>query len=107
MRYIARACKFLIDARGKLFYSVGGLVAGDESEVKMLQVNLQEAQTRLRDLIEAVLRGESVFILQDNQAVQLVPAQSRARRQFGSAQGRIWMADDFDAPLPDLTEYMA
>jgi len=104
MRYITRASKFLIDVRGKLFYSVGGLVAGDESEVKMLQVNLQEAQTRLRDLIEAVLRGESVIILHDNQAVQLVPAQSHTRRQFGSAQGRIWMADDFDAPLSELNQ---
>ena len=29
------------------------------------------------------------------------------RPQFGSAQGLIKMADDFDAPLADFQEYMA
>lgn len=27
-------------------------------------------------------------------------------RQFGIAKGKIWMADDFDAPLDDFAEYM-
>jgi antitoxin (DNA-binding transcriptional repressor) of toxin-antitoxin stability system len=33
---------------------------------------------------------------------RLVPVEPRrAPRQPGSAKGQIWIADDFDAPLPD------
>lgn len=73
----------------------------------MIQVNPEEAKLRLLDLIDAVLKGEAVFIIHDlQQAVQLVPAVSPARRQFGSAKGLIVMAEDFDAPLPDFNAYM-
>ena len=73
----------------------------------MLQVNVEEAKVRLLDLINAVLRGETVVILKAPQeAVQLVPALPVARRQFGSAKGLVIMAEDFDAPLPDFNEYM-
>jgi len=42
-----------------------------------------------------------------NATVQLVPRQAVPRRpQFGSAKGKIWMADDFDAPLEEFKEYM-
>jgi len=38
------------------------------------QVQLKDAQARLRDLVEAAIRGEHVFILEDDQpVVQLVP----------------------------------
>ncbi|HWP47022.1 MAG TPA: hypothetical protein VNM22_07640 [Candidatus Limnocylindrales bacterium] len=73
----------------------------------MLQVNLEEAKDRLFELINAVLKGETVLIVKDLQeAVQLVPVASVARRQFGSAKGLIVMADNFDAPLPDFNTYM-
>jgi antitoxin (DNA-binding transcriptional repressor) of toxin-antitoxin stability system len=73
----------------------------------MLRVSLEEAKPRLLDLINAVLKGETVFIVKDLQeAVQLVPAVPLTRRQFGSARGLIVMAENFDAPLPDFNEYM-
>jgi antitoxin (DNA-binding transcriptional repressor) of toxin-antitoxin stability system len=74
----------------------------------MHQVKLDEAKTRLLDLIEAAIKGEDVFILKDDQqTVQLVPVELPKRRpQFGSAKGLIVMADDFDAPLADFNEYM-
>ncbi len=73
----------------------------------MLQVNLEEAKGRLLELVNAVLKGETVLIIKDlREAVQLVPAVSVARRQFGSAKGLIVMADNFDAPLPDFNAYM-
>lgn len=66
----------------------------------MLQVSLEEAKVRLLDLVEVVLKGETVVIFKDRrEAVQIVPL---ARRQFGSAEGLIVTADDFDAPLPDF-----
>jgi antitoxin (DNA-binding transcriptional repressor) of toxin-antitoxin stability system len=74
----------------------------------MQQVSVDEAKTRLTDLIDAALNGESVSITTDDQqAVQLVPVKSNRRGgEFGSAKGQIWMSDDFDAPLEDFKEYM-
>ncbi len=76
--------------------------------VPMTTVNVSTAQNRLKDLIAAALRGEVVWIVQDEQnAVQLVPAQSGSRkREFGSAKGLISIAADFDAPLADFSEYI-
>ena len=72
------------------------------------EVRLDEAKLRLRDLIEAAIRGETVLILKDDQpAVQLVPVERPKRHaQFGSARGLVTLAADFDAPLEDLAEYM-
>ena len=36
-----------------------------------------------------------------------MPVASPVRRQFGSAEGLIVVADDFDAPLPDFAEHSA
>jgi antitoxin (DNA-binding transcriptional repressor) of toxin-antitoxin stability system len=74
----------------------------------MYQVSLNEAKTRLLDLVEAAIKGEKVLIVkEDRQMVQLVPVEPPKRRpQFGSAKGLVVMADDFDAPLADFNEYM-
>ncbi len=74
----------------------------------MQQIKLDEARERLPDLIDAVMGGEEVFIVEDGgRMVQLVPvARSERRPQFGSAKGLIWMAEDFDDPLEDFNEYM-
>ena len=74
----------------------------------MQTVTLDEAKTRLVDLIEAAAAGEEVFITKDEAlSVQLVPRVVKKRkRQFGSANGLISMAPDFDEPLEDFKEYM-
>ncbi len=75
----------------------------------MHQVTLDEAKTRLVDLIEAAVAGEEVFITKDEAvSVQLVPrVMKRRKRQFGSAKGLISMAPDFDAPLEEFKESAA
>jgi len=74
----------------------------------MHRVKLDEAKTRLPDLIETAIKGEDVFILKDDQqVVQLVPVEPPKRHpQFGSAKGLVVLAGDFDAPLADFNEYM-
>ena len=74
----------------------------------MQQVTLDEAKTRLDDLIDAALQGDAVSIIADGErAVLLVPVSIRKQGgHFGSARGLIEMADDFDAPLEDFKEYM-
>ncbi len=73
----------------------------------MQRINLHDAQTELKQLVEAAIRGETVLIVgDDEQAVQLVPvASGKHARKAGSAKGLITFADDFDAPLPDFDEY--
>jgi len=74
----------------------------------MPPVSLDDAKSRLAELIGAALRGETVSIaLDDEQSVQLVPVVRRRRAgKFGSARGQIWMADDFDAPLDEFKEWL-
>ena len=73
----------------------------------MRRVTLDEAQTLLRDLLAAALDGDQVVITTDDRpAVRLVPVeQPKPRHQAGSAKGLIFMADDFDDPLPDFGDY--
>lgn len=72
----------------------------------MQAVHVEEAQTRLADLIGEATRGHEVVIARaDGAAVRLVPVQPEARPRFGSAQGMFTMADDFDAPLDDFAAY--
>ncbi len=73
----------------------------------MQQVNIEQAKVKLTVLIKAALNGEEVVITQDEiSAVKLVPTSiAKPRPQFGSAKGKIRIADDFDAPLEDFAEY--
>jgi len=74
----------------------------------MTQIALIEAQQRLAELVEAVGRGEEFVITLEGKPVAKVSAAGEARppRRFGSARGKIEIADDFDAPLDDFAEYM-
>jgi antitoxin (DNA-binding transcriptional repressor) of toxin-antitoxin stability system len=74
----------------------------------MEQVHIDEAKERLSDLIDATLRGETVFIATDDERlIRLVPeGYAKGPRKAGSAKGPIKMADDFDAPLEEFEEYM-
>jgi len=46
--------------------------------------------------------GKAVFTLTPKAAVQ----EQKKERESGCAKGDYWMADDFDAPLDDLRDYM-
>lgn len=74
----------------------------------MQQVNVDDAKTRLPDLVSAATSGETVWIVStEEQVVQLVPVKAeQPRPHFGSAAGLIAMADDFEDPLPEFREYM-
>lgn len=72
----------------------------------MHTVDVEEAQTRLSELIREATQGEEVVIArEDGTAVRLVPVEQNARPRFGSARGLFTMADDFDAPLDDFAPY--
>jgi prevent-host-death family protein len=66
-------------------------------------VNVHEAKTHLSKLLERVERGEEVVIARAGRPVARLVAvkRPRRRREPGSARGRVEMAEDFDASLPE------
>jgi len=71
----------------------------------MDQFNVHEAKTHLSRLLDRVESGEEVVIAKNGRPVaRLVPMQA-PRRVPGRLKGKIWIGDDFDAPLPsDVAE---
>ena len=70
---------------------------------KVATVSIYEAKTRLSHLVDRAMQGDQVVITRHGRPVaRLVPA-SRARRprRLGTLRGKIRVAADFDAPLPD------
>lgn len=68
-----------------------------------MEVNVHEAKTHLSRLLERVQAGEEITIAKAGVPVaRLVPAEPRKqKRKLGFYADSIWIADDFDAPLPD------
>ena len=72
-------------------------------------VNIHAAKTHLSRLIDRVEHGDEIVIARAGRPVaRLLPFRdSVPERVVGSARGKIWIADDFDAALPDdvLTDF--
>ena len=70
---------------------------------KVASVSLYEAKTQLSRLVDRALRGDEVVITRHGRPVaRLVPAMPRrAPRKLGALKGKIRVARDFDAALPD------
>ena len=63
--------------------------------------NVHEAKTHLSRLLEQVAQGEEVTIAKAGVPVaRLVPVRAASKRELGFERGRVFIADDFDAPLP-------
>lgn len=69
----------------------------------MKTINIHDAKTHFSKLVDAVLNGETVIIAKAGKpAAKLIPIQSKkSKRPFGVLKGKIKIANDFDAPLPD------
>lgn len=68
-------------------------------------INMHEAKTKLSQLVERALRGETVFIARQGEAVvRLVPVHPKRRPAWGAFIGAIELAPDFDAPHPDIEQ---
>jgi prevent-host-death family protein len=68
-----------------------------------LTVNIHEAKTHLSQLLQRVMAGEEIILARAGKPVaRLVPFTDQpVQRLPGSAQGQIWIAPDFEAPLPE------
>jgi prevent-host-death family protein len=67
-----------------------------------MEINVYAAKTHLSRLIDQVNAGEEIVITRHGRPVaRLVPVSDRPKRKLGTLAGKIWMSEDFDAPLPD------
>jgi prevent-host-death family protein len=65
-------------------------------------LNLYEAKTNLSALVDEAASGREIIIAKAGKPLaKLVPFRPARRRRPGLGKGTIWMAADFDAPLPD------
>lgn len=68
-----------------------------------VKINIHEAKTHFSRLLARVQNGEEIIIAKAGKPVaRMVPLEYRlARRVAGTARGKITIAPDFDAPLPE------
>jgi len=74
-----------------------------------MTIKLEDARTRLPELIAGLQPGEAAVIVDNGQPVATLTRAPRTSWpcKAGSAKDKIhWMAPDFDAPLDDFREYM-
>jgi prevent-host-death family protein len=69
----------------------------------MRQVNIHQAKTHLSQLLEDVARGEEIVIAKAGKPIARLVAVTTPSlpRRRGLLKGRITIAADFDAPLPE------
>ena len=75
----------------------------------MHTVTIHEAKTHLSRLIQESLAGEEVIIAKGKTPlVKIQPLKTAPKkRRFGGAKDvLIYMADDFNAPLDEFSDYM-
>ena len=70
----------------------------------MRSVNLHYAKTHLSRLVDEALAGEEIVLARaGTPVVRLVPVEaSKRQRRLGLDQGKMWIAEDFDEPMPEL-----
>jgi antitoxin (DNA-binding transcriptional repressor) of toxin-antitoxin stability system len=62
-------------------------------------IDVQEAQSRLKELLSQELPEGELVLTEDNKPIaRVIPISSRVA---GLHTGAIWTSDDFDEPLPD------
>jgi prevent-host-death family protein len=70
----------------------------------MPTVNIYQAKTQLSKLVDLASSGTDVVIARAGKPVaRLTSLDAKAKRviRFGALEGKGWIAEDFDAPLPD------
>lgn len=74
--------------------------------MKPRKIGAFEAKTHLSELLERVDKG-AVFVItkRGRPVAELRPPARKGDLSFGSDAGRITIAEDFDAPVPDFDDY--
>jgi prevent-host-death family protein len=73
------------------------------SNSPMDAISIHEAKSRLSQLVEKAAAGEDVVISRNGKPLVRITrlAGPRNRIRFGVLEGRVYISQDFNAPLPD------
>lgn len=70
-----------------------------------MTLNLYEAKTQLSALVDSAAAGEEIIIAKNGKPLaKLVPFRERPQRKPGRFKGKIWIAKNFDDPMPDIED---
>lgn len=74
----------------------------------MHQVNIHEAKTHFSKLLREVQNGNEVIISKGNKPIAKLISieQKNKKRLIGTGKGKVYISEDFDAPLDDFKDYM-
>jgi len=66
------------------------------------RINIYDAKTRLSELVDRAAAGEEIVIAKAGKPrARLGPlTPAKIRRKPGGGKGKVWVAADFDEPLP-------
>jgi prevent-host-death family protein len=69
----------------------------------MKPVNIYDAKTRLSQLVDMAAAGEDVVVSRNGKPLVRITAlvPQKRRIKFGVLKGKVKIAPDFDAPLPN------
>lgn len=73
-----------------------------------IAVNMHKAKSSLSQLVKRAEAGEDVLIARNGKPVarltRIRPA--KPKLPWGVLRGKMWIAEDFDAPLEEMKEYV-
>lgn len=73
-----------------------------KKQATTITVNIHDAKTQFSRLLKRVAAGQEVVIARAGEPVaRLVPFRQPGVRELGMDAGRVVIAADFDAPLPE------
>jgi len=66
-------------------------------------VNIYEAKTKLSKLVDLAAAGQEIIIARNGKPVARLTTLKEEKRPlvYGLLEGKGWIADDFDDPLPE------
>ena len=80
------------------------IVANQTRLSPLKTVNVQYAKTQLSRLLEEAAAGETIVIGKAGKPMAMLVAwrPELKKRRLGAWRDKVWMADDFDAPLLEI-----
>lgn len=67
----------------------------------MASMSILEIEKQFPQIIHKVEAGEEIILEKSGQPIaRIIPIKKRGERILGREKGKIWMSDDFTAPLP-------